>query len=135
MNTETDQTQPTETTDSEESKPKKPRAPRAPKPEPVISDHRDARKVAEHAAEVSARVGALLDALPERDVRRVAFRRDAGDLAAVVRAHGELVAKREAAIAAHNEAMRLLGLEIDDAKSLVVAFEGRVEQLAGRQAR
>ena len=67
--------------------------------------------------------------------RRVAFRRDAGDLAAVVRPHGELVAKREAAIAAHNEAMRLLGLEIGEAKSLVVAFEGRVEQLAGRQAR
>lgn len=135
MNTETDQTVPTETTDSEESKPKKPRAPRAPKPEPVVSDHRDARKVAEHAAEVSSRVGALLEALPERDVRRVAFRRDAADLAAVVRGHGELVAKREAAIVAHNEAMRLLGLEIDDAKALVVAFEGRVEQLAGRQAR
>jgi hypothetical protein len=135
MNTETDQTVPTEATDSEGSKPKKPRAPRAPKPEPVVSDHRDARKVAEHAAEVSSRVGALLEQLPERDVRRVAFRRDAADLASVVRGHGELVAKREAAIVAHNEAMRLLGLEIDDAKALVVAFEGRVEQLAGRQAR
>lgn len=134
MNTETDQT-PEANEAVEETKPKRPRAPRAPKPEPTVSDHRDARKVADHAVEVSTRVGALLESLPERDVRRVAFRRDAADLVGVVRAHGELVAKREAAIAAHNEAMRLLGLEIDDARALVVAFEGRVEQLAGRQAR